>query len=453
MSINTYIVLLYLLLSTGCHKGLLDKDPSSANIEPSTVEDCWSLLDNENTMDCSPAILEASADDYYFTTDYWLSRPVVERNVYIWAKDIFNGSGNSYDYNIPYKQVLSCNVVLEALVAMSPDTPEWREVKGTALFKRAFAFYNLAQLFAPVYDSSNFHIALGIPLRYSADVSLPSIRSTVYDTYQQIINDLETAASLLTQAVPDDYRNRPCRTAIYALQSRVFLSMRLYQKAGTAADSALYHYNQCIDYNDVNKNSNMPFQVRNVENLYNARIPNSAFQSIQPFLGAANIDTTLYRSYGPNDLRKSIFFSITTGQPRRKNFYDGQGATLYTGLATDELYLTRAECYARESQKDSAMAWLNRLLIYRTTRDSFTAYTATDATDALQQVLTERRKELVMRGLRWTDLRRLNKEGYNITPKRNINGVAYLLPPNSPLYTLPLPPDVIALTGMPQNER
>jgi hypothetical protein len=75
------------------------------------------------------------------------------------------------------------------------------------------------------------------------------------------------------------------------------------------------------------------------------------------------------------------------------------------------------------------------------------------AAAALDTVLAERRKELAFRGIRWSDLRRLNQEDWNITLTRNLNGTPYTLPPNSKLYTLPIPPDVIQESGIAQNPR
>ncbi|MBN8856731.1 MAG: RagB/SusD family nutrient uptake outer membrane protein, partial [Sphingobacteriales bacterium] len=73
---------------------------------------------------------------------------------------------------------------------------------------------------------------------------------------------------------------------------------------------------------------------------------------------------------------------------------------------------------------------------------------------ALDTILVERRKELPFRGVRWTDLRRLNLEGRTITLTRVLNGTTYQLPPNSKLYTLPIPPDVIIFNpNMKQNPR
>tara|TARA_R110002033_G_scaffold36621_1_gene75228 strand:+ start:3737 stop:3916 length:180 start_codon:yes stop_codon:yes gene_type:complete len=59
----------------------------------------------------------------------------------------------------------------------------------------------------------------------------------------------------------------------------------------------------------------------------------------------------------------------------------------------------------------------------------------------------------VWRGLRWQDIRRLNKEGAGITLTRTLKGENYTLPPNDPRYIFPIPDDEIALSGIKQNVR
>ena len=126
----------------------------------------------------------------------------------------------------------------------------------------------------------------------------------------------------------------------------------------------------------------------------------------------------------------------------------------FTGLATDELFLTRAECYARDSNSSAALADLNTLLRHRFASGTFIPVSAPSPAAALDSILLERRKELPFRGLRWTDLRRLNLDGANITIHRSLNGTPYTLSPNSNLYTLPIPPDVLNDNpGMIQNTR
>jgi hypothetical protein len=70
------------------------------------------------------------------------------------------------------------------------------------------------------------------------------------------------------------------------------------------------------------------------------------------------------------------------------------------------------------------------------------------------KILTERRKELIFRGLRWPDLRRLNKDGAGVSVTRKLDGQTYTLTPNSLKYTWLIPQQVIDFNpGMPQNPR
>ena len=165
------------------------------------------------------------------------------------------------------------------------------------------------------------------------------------------------------------------------------------------------------------------------------------------------IDTNLLASYAPNDLRRPVYYTQEKSDSfTLKGSYAGT-IFPFAGLATDELYLIRAECRARAGQTANALNDLDSLLTHRWRTGTFTGYPIGSAAEALDTILVERRKELAFRGLRWSDLRRLNKEGWGITLTRNLNGMLYTLPPNSDLYALPIPPDVINFSGITQNPR
>jgi len=105
-----------------------------------------------------------------------------------------------------------------------------------------------------------------------------------------------------------------------------------------------------------------------------------------------------------------------------------------------------------------AMEVLNNLLQTRwkiiNGTSTFNEIIAQDASEALQIILTERRKQLCFRGLRWTDLRRLNLENnFAKTLTRHVGAETYTLPPNSSRYVYPIPDDEISLSGIQQNIR
>lgn len=168
----------------------------------------------------------------------------------------------------------------------------------------------------------------------------------------------------------------------------------------------------------------------------------------------AIIDTALYASYEDMDLRKRIYFNIQQdGSVRFKGSYFGT-VSHFMGLAVDEILLTRAECFARTGRIAEALLDLNNLLIRRYEKDQYEPISVQNENEVLDIILRERRKELLMRDIRWMDLKRLNLEPAHATKiVRQIDGGRYELTPNENRYALPIPMTVIEISGMPQNPR
>jgi hypothetical protein len=346
--------------------------------------------------------------------------------------------------------VYHTNIVLDGIDEVAAEdvgTPAWNNVKGSAHFFRAEAFFNVAQIFAKPY-SLTFPDEPGIPLRLTPDPKVKSVRAGLQETYEQILSDLHTATGYLP--VVPQYKTRPSKPAAYALLSRVYLTMQDYAHAFVYADSCLKLYDSLLDYNSINTTPTYPITALNKEVILHSTMVNY-FQA-----RGVIVDSNLYKSYKVNDLRQKVFFKTNTnGGMRFVGTYTGgnTGNIFFCGIATDEVLLTRAECYARAGNITAAMKDLNTLMIKRWKTGAFVPFTASTTSEALSLILEERRKETLFRGLRWLDLRRLNSEGANITITRGVDNKTYTLPPNSPRYVLPLPPDVINITGVPQNER
>ena len=456
-----FFCIVVLSYSAACSKRdeFLDKSPLSSLVIPSSFRDFQAILDFSNTMNLPPSLGEESADDYYTIPAFLQTQPIKDQTAYLWASDIFQGIGNQSEYNTSYSAIFNANVVSEGLDKMtvvSSDQTTWNTLKGSCHFFRGFAFYNIAQVFAPVYDSATANTDLGISLRLSSDLNIPSTRSSITQTYTQILSDLNAAVRLLPTNVPIGNLNRPSKPAAYAMLARVYLGMRNYKMAGLYADSCLQMYNTLLTYSSLPMSTShyQPFPLANPESIFVSQMSNNPFAYLVNVTSTQiSIDTILFKSYSTNDLRRSIYFYQNGTAINLNAGYAGPFYSIFTGLAVDEMYLMRAECFARAGNTASALADLNTLLPTRYKPNTFTQVTATSAAEALNKILVERRKELVMRGLRWTDLRRLNKEGANIILTRVYNGQTYTLAPNDPKYVLPFPPDVIALSGMPQNQR
>lgn len=448
-----------IFLFVGCKKDFLDKKPSTDILQPTTIEDFQGLLENVDiTRTAALGIL--SSDEYiYKSYALWQStETAMERNSYIWAKDLYAGEIARGDWNFPYRAIFYANNILAGLKNIEVtnlNVKKWNYTKGWALFVRANAYYDLVRNFSPAYDANTASTDLGVPLRINPSVGEILQRSSVRDTYNRITSDIIEAIDLLDPVLPAANRNRPSKIAAYALAARIYLNMRDYINAELNADNCLQLYDKLLDYNTLSLTSTTPFPSPNDELLY--FIMGETYISL--ISTTSNTFTVvspeLINLYQPDDLRLPILFLKQADGTYlvKRNITGIIWREPFTGLATDEVYLIKAECAARRKDINTAMDFLNRLLIKRYAAGKFTKLVATSDVDALGKVLLERRKELVYRALRWDDLKRLNKEGANIVLKRELNGETYTLEPNSPRYTLPIPNEEINLSGIQQNQR
>lgn len=463
---NLYIIACLLLLM-GCSKSeFLSENPNRSQIVPTTLDDFQAILDRDIEMNGVgstargpvPGIGEAASDSYYVTdADFSGTLQPQIQNYYLWAPKPYVGDA-VYDWDYPYLVIFSANVVLKGLEDISftsVDKRQYNTVKGQALFHRAHAYFQLAQIFAPPYHKGNVTGKWGLPLRLEADLNEPIKRATLQETYNLILSDLSTAQDLLTADV--QVKTRPSKPAAFALLARTFLIMQEYEAAYAYADSCLQLMANLLDYNEVNAELPYPFvggSQEHSEVIFSCNMISRPLMSY-PFRPTfARVDSVLYASYDEYDLRKKVFFNQEQNGMSFKGSYDGREYN-FAGLANDEVYLIRAEAAARLGNTGQALSDLNRLKMARWDKNvTFQPYTASTPEETLAQVLEERKKELLFRGLRWSDLRRLNLEGRAISIERVVGGETYRLLPNDPRYTYPIPNEVIAFhPDMPQNER
>lgn len=443
-----YAVSLLGLFFSAC-SAYLDAKPDDSMILPNGLPQLQALMDNQQFMNISTGLGLWQSDDHYLTDENWANNYTEWwKETYYWNNHTDFSDMDAYDgqWGIMYRIVNFSNTVLtniddvEQTVANQAD---WNHVKGTALFHRARAFFEIAGLWAAVYNPETADTDPGIPIRLDTDFNQLSKRGTVQQVYEQIIADLSNAVQLL----PDRSQHpvRPSKAAAYGMLARVYLAMRKYPEAGQAADQTLGLNSALIDFNELDAGANYPIPPFNPEVIFYATsyIPDYLMQ----------VDTLLYTLYEEEDLRKVILFNaINQKTVLFKGSYTNR-QPLFTGLATDEIHLIRAEAAVRTGDVTSGLADLNRLLISRWKSDSYIPFYSENTAAVLDRILTERRKELIFRGTRWSDLRRLNAEGKNITLHRQLNGNTHILTAQDPRWTLLIPKDIIDITGMSQNPR
>lgn len=456
MNVSKQITLVVLLLVfVSCGKEFLDIKRNANQVVPTEISAYQAILDRISIMNGSPPILLGfvGADEFFVSSAILngLSFPH-ERNAYKWAADVYEGR-EFFDWNNAYQRILYANMALD-VEKIKPSVHEqetWNNVKGSAHFFRAYNYYHLAQIFCKTFDSASSSRDLGLPLRIDYDITVKYKRSSLQEVYDFIISDLEISLKLLPILGSNKYR--PSKAQAYMMLAKVYLQMEDYEKAYQYSVDALAIHNELIDFNLIDLGQNYSFAndyaKTNTEVLFFNWL-NVAIIS-EP---RVNFDTDLLTLYEDGDLRRNVYFKKATDQ--RVVFKGSYSSNLgyFTGLATNELWLIKAESAIRTGRIQDSENSLNHLLKHRYKKDSFTPYIFNDPKEALKFILTERRKELFMRGTRWEDLKRLNKEPeFAITLVREIEGVKYDLPANDPRWVWPIPDNEVELNNLEQNPR
>ncbi|MEJ5145378.1 RagB/SusD family nutrient uptake outer membrane protein [Sphingobacterium sp. MYb388] len=442
---------IFLLTAISCDK-FLDKKPDIKMAIPRTLADANLLLNDYATLNGGyPTYGEMGSDDYYLTQERWQGVSNIDhRNAYIWADEPYS---DVVQWQRSYKTVYIANQVMEVHEGLDSqkNKEEYNRVQGGAYFIRAFAMQSLVEVHCPAYLESTASQELGIPLRSNTGVDDRSVRASLKDTYQQIISDFKEAINNLPTV--EVVNGRPSKASAYAGLARAYLNMAAYQEAYLYADSCLQLKPELLDFNTLKATDTYPIPKFNVEVLF----PALTAAAIPMNATTALIDTTLIRSYVENDLRKNIFFRVNNN-PKGSYYFKGsydKSNSLFFGITSSEVYLIKAEAACRVNKVSESLVALNKLLKTRWNHQvPYVGCTETDPNQLLEIILAERRKELIFRGRRWVDLKRLNLDSrFKKTLTRTMGDKVYTLEPTSNKYAFRLSETVIELAKVPQNKR
>ncbi|UJP65821.1 RagB/SusD family nutrient uptake outer membrane protein [Mongoliitalea daihaiensis] len=446
-----FTIPMIIMLTASCAY-LLDEKPSTDLVIPDNLEDLRGLLDSDITViGKTGALHTASSDDFYLRESGFQNVQEIFLGAYQINYDQLEQFRNG-DWEVPYEQIFYCNVVLEELERINPnqsEVVEYNDIKGSAYFLRAYAYFELAVQFNLHPNNPQAINALGLPLKKEANVNIHPSQSSIDETFQFIMDDLNEARLLLVNK--PKINTRPSIHALEAFFARIYLYLGKYELALEAANKALQFNKELIDFNQLNLSAArpMPRSDINPEIIFNSVMLSQTPLRLAP--GSASLE--LFQSYEENDLRKSAYFNVVQGFPLFKGTYTGL-IPFFTGLATNEMMLIVAESAARMNDYNLALEKLNQLMNNRYRQGTFVSNTKENTPDVLKKILEHRRKELVFRGLRWYDFKRLAFDSENqFEIVRKFGEHELHLSPTDLKTAFPIPLHDIELSDLIQNPR
>lgn len=451
---SNLIFTLAIALLCGCSQDYLDIKRNANQVVPVTISDYQAILDYNDVLNnkASFELVTIGTDEYELSDELWSGINMVYyphvKNGYIWARDVYNGQQVN-DWNWAYERIMYCNMALDVrkLTPEASQIEDWKNVQGQALFHRAYTFYQLCQAFCEIYDPETAGTSMGIPLRMDYDLLERYDRANLEHVYRTIIDDLVEASDLLPYSQSINYR--PSKLAAFALLARISRELNKWDEAQQYAENVLQTNNFLLDYNDLTSSGRYTFEPYN-NGLHNGEVIFYSQTSSGFIMANAVVPVDWYMLFNEmGDLRKEFFFN-DEGQ-----FIGSYAASNYfTGLAIDEVLLIRAECYLRKGELESAKTDLNYLRKHRFSPAGYKIIDD-DNIDILRAILdSERKKQLYMRGVRWTDLRILSRDLEDWDGiKRIIAGQEYKLSSKDPNWVWPIPQNEVDNGGIEQNNR
>ncbi|UZR97163.1 RagB/SusD family nutrient uptake outer membrane protein [Chondrinema litorale] len=131
-----------------------------------------------------------------------------------------------------YKAVVGCNKVIE--LASEGESVEMDHLIGENYYLRGLIYFQLVNVFGRPYSQGTSN--LGVPLKTTSSIEDLPDRNTVGEVYEQVVQDLLKAETLMSLTKTNSYATQE---AAQALLSRVYLYMEENDKAIEFADKVI----------------------------------------------------------------------------------------------------------------------------------------------------------------------------------------------------------------------
>lgn len=439
----TLYIFLPILLLNSC-RDYVEVEQVGNNRVLKYTSDYRGLANNYTDMTSSGGIHLLASADVEFPTTYQTGVSTIWSNSYTWQEKIYDPSQGDSDWIGLYKAIYYSNVIIDGVMSSQGGTDaEKKEIYAEAFVHRAFAYLQLVNVYGPQFNPASANSEKAVPLLLKPDLFSSLERSTVGQVYDQIISDLQSALANDIQDTPQ-FNVLPSKRAVYALFARTYLYMGSYQLSLDNAQKALEMQSGLINLNTFASGFSYPVLIQNPEIIF-SKTALLAYRGVP-------LSNDLLNSFESNDLRYNYytiagtnFFPSYTGRGFGiANYSPTTGINI--GVSVPEMYLISAECYARLGQPQKAVDNLNILRAKRYKTATTYQVAATTNLEALNLALIERQKELIGRGFRWFDQRRLNLDpAFRKTYTRVFKQNTYTLEPDGAGYVFPINQNYIDL--------
>lgn len=425
-----------ILLGMASCKDFLEVKPKGV-ILPEKLSDYESLLNSLTMMQTFPSALLYSTDDYY--VEYTPVERRVAANMYFWRQEAdVNDQVSPAIWGQLYRVIYNANVIIKNAMLTKGETElRKKEVLAEALLVRSDAYFSLLTAFSKAYNPATAATDPGLPLITSNDVTeVAPQRSHLKTVMDTILNNAIKAAADLPLSNINRYRGT--RAAAQGFLAKVYLYMGDYSNAEKYNSLALLAPHELIDYNTIANKSGIPISDLNPEILWQRACEEFILPTQMLYSDNLKAQFDVTDPLKSNDLRY-VFLTTSNSKGISRNSPPGRSNF---GVTFPELYLNAAELVARAGEPGKAMDWVNKIRKVRIKKAFYQPLTASDKDVALTIVLAERRRELAFGGLRWMDMKRLDREG-RMPEVQRINKrtgeIMETLKPQDKKYTLQIP--------------
>ncbi|MFB9075885.1 RagB/SusD family nutrient uptake outer membrane protein [Flavobacterium procerum] len=233
--INKYIALaLFAVLSTSCSDNFLEEKKNFGSVDDSFYQNqeraTWYInnvyFDYYSAFKSPGQSLVGSFTDVYsrMTEEIGGVQPLINPNItYVNAADASGYYGGKLEdkiNNVPYNRIRDCNsFIAEVDVKGANLSKSFRDqAKGQLYYLRAVQYFDLMKVYGGV------PIVTEVQTPSAIDEAIKVPRATVGEVVEQIVKDLDMAASLLPSTWASAEYGRVTKGAALAVKSRVLLT-------------------------------------------------------------------------------------------------------------------------------------------------------------------------------------------------------------------------------------